>query len=81
MEPLSEIFGTLCTPCIYNRAIFRALSYLEPEASSKPCQTCKVTMHIQSPGIASTAFSSIFMNIYAYSGILMVIQPYSQALN
>ena len=30
-EPLSDIFGTLSNFCMYNRAIFRTLSYLEPQ--------------------------------------------------
>ena len=46
LEPESKIFGTLGNPCIYNLAIFITLAYLEPEASSKSSQTCKMIMHI-----------------------------------
>ena len=46
MEPLSETFGTLRNHCIYNRAIFRTLAYLEPKATSKDCQTCKMIRDI-----------------------------------
>ena len=38
IKPQSDIFRTLSNPYIYNRVIFRALTYLEPEASSKACQ-------------------------------------------
>ena len=68
----SEIFGNIRNPCIYNRAIFRTLAYLEPKASSKACRTCKMIMHIQSPGIVRTIYSSIFKDIYAYSEILIL---------
>ena len=54
---------TLLKPCIYNCDMFRILAYLEAEASSKACQTCKMNMHIQSPGIVRIVYSSIFKNI------------------
>ena len=38
-------------------------------------------MHIQSPGIVRTVYSSIFKDIQAYSEILMHIQPHPQARN
>ena len=37
----------------------RTLAYLEPEASSKVCQTCKMIRDIQSPGIVRTVYLSI----------------------
>ena len=37
MKPKSDIFGILCNPCVYNRAMFKTLAYLEPQASSKAC--------------------------------------------
>ena len=36
-------------------------------------------MHIQSPGIIRTDYSSTFKDIQAYSGILMHIQPHTWA--
>ena len=36
------MFGTLRNPCIYNRVIFRTLASLEPEASLKAFQICKM---------------------------------------
>ena len=42
MEPQQDIFGTLREPCIYIRAILRALVYLQPEASSKASRICKM---------------------------------------
>ena len=38
-------------------------------------------MHIQSPGIVRTVYSSIFKDIQAYSEILMHILPHPQARN
>ena len=81
MEPQPDIFGTLREPCIYIRAILRALVYLQPEASSKASRISKMIRHIQSTGILRTAYSSIFKDIQACSGILMHIQPHSQACN
>ena len=57
MEPQSDIFGTLCNPCMYNHAIFRTLACLEPKTSSKACQTCQMIRHIKSP-----EYSGIFNN-------------------
>ena len=37
--------------------------FIEPMASSKGYQTCKMIRHIQSPGIVRTAYSSIFRDI------------------
>ena len=45
--------------CIYQRLIFRTLTYLEPEASLKYCWTCKMIMNIQSPSIVKTVYLSI----------------------
>ena len=38
-------------------------------------------MHIERPGIVRTVHSNIFKDMQTYSGILMHIQPLSQALN
>ena len=38
-------------------------------------------MLIQSPSFVETVYSSIFKDIYVYSGILMHIQPHSLARN
>ena len=71
--PYSDIFRTLCNPCIYNHAIFRTLTHLEPAASSKACQKCKMIRYIQSPSIARTLFKlfqrylGIFRDIAAHS--------------
>ena len=40
-----------------------------PKASSKVCWTCKMIMHIQTPGIVRTVHSNIFKDMLAYSGI------------
>ena len=66
IEPYSDIFRTLCNPCIYNRPIFRTLSHVEPEVSSKVCRTCKMIRLIQSPGIVRIVYSSIFKDIQEY---------------
>ena len=57
------------------------MAYLEPKASFKACQTRKMIMHTQSPGIIKTVYSKIFRDIYAYSGILRHIQSHSQVRN
>ena len=49
--------------CKYQRVIFRTLTYLEREASSKYCWTCKMIMNIQSPSIVKTVYLSIFRYI------------------
>ena len=66
MEPQSERFGTLRNPWIYNRAIFRTLAYLEPDASTKACRTCKIIMHIYGPDIVR----SLFKHFQGYLGVL-----------
>ena len=49
---------------LYNHALFRALAYLEAQASSdQVCRTCKMIMDIQSSGIVRTVYWSIFKNI------------------
>ena len=50
------MFGTVRNHCIYNRAIFKNLAYLEPRPSSKVCGTCKMIMHIQSPSLVRTVY-------------------------
>ena len=42
IEPYPDIFRTLRNLFIFNRATFRTLAYLDPEASSKTCRTCKM---------------------------------------
>ena len=42
---------------------FWTLAYLEPKVSTEACQTCKMIMHIQSPGIIKTVYSNIFRDI------------------
>ena len=79
--PYSDIFKALCYPCLYQqcqrvRAISRTLAYLEPETSSKSCQTCKhydVISHIPRPNMVIKAYSSILKGIFGYSGILMYL--------
>ena len=80
---ITEAYGAIVRNIRNNRAIFRTLAYLEAEASSKVCRTCKMMMHIQSPGIVRTIYSSVFKDIKASSEILILIhiQPHSQALN
>ena len=51
------------------RAIFRTLTYLEPEASSKSCQTCNISCIFR-----VLAWSEQF--IHALSGIFSYIQGY-----
>ena len=51
------------------------------ETSSKAGQAYKISMHIQSPGRVRTVYSTICKDIQAYSGILMHVQPHSQARN
>ena len=58
-EAYSEIFRTLYNPYIHNRTIFRALTDLEPKATSKACKICKMRRHIQSSSIVRTDYSSI----------------------
>ena len=63
-EPYSDISKTLCSPCIYIRAIFKTLACLEPDANSKACRKCMMIRHIQSFGIVKTVDLSIFKGIY-----------------
>ena len=60
IEPYSNIFTTLCNPCVYNRAILRPLTYLEPKVSSK---ARKMMTHIENYGIVRTVYSIIFKDI------------------
>ena len=64
IEAYSGIIEAYGATCLYNRAIFKTLAYSKPEASSKDCPTCKVIMHIQSPVIVKTVYSSIFSRIF-----------------
>ena len=74
------IFRTLCNPCIYNRVIFRIMSHLEHETSSKAFRTCKMTKHIQSPGIVRSlskhlqGYLEIFRDSHAYWSTLKGVQ-------
>ena len=57
------------------------MSYLEAEASSKACQTCKMIMHIQSPDHSQ---NNLFKHFQRYLGIfrdMMHIQPLSKTHN
>ena len=77
MQPKSDIFGNLCNPCIYNRAIFRILAYLEPKASSKACRICKMIMHIKEPWHSE---NYLFKHFQGYLGIFRNIDAYSVTL-
>ena len=66
IEAYSGIIEAYGATCLYNRAIFKTLAYSKPEASSKDCPTCKVIMHIQSPVIVKTVYSSIFSRIFRH---------------
>ena len=80
IEPLSNTFKTLCNTCTYSCTIFRTLTHLELEASSKACRICKITRHIQSSGkvkILCKYFQGhlgIFRDIDAYSSTLTDVQ-------
>ena len=54
-----------CVTLEYMTAIFKTLAHLEPQASSKACQTCKMVRHIQSPDIEwlIQAFSRLIRDI------------------
>ena len=68
-EP-NQIYLEFCIILAYTTvSCSETLAYLETEVSSKACRTCKMIMHIQSPRIARTVYSSIFKNIYAFSSI------------
>ena len=62
-KQLSDMFGTLRNPYIYNRVIFRTLAYLEPEAFFKASRIFKMIMHIQSSDIVRIVYSSVFKDI------------------
>ena len=69
-------------PCICNQPChIQKPGLFTLEASSKAYQTYKMSMHIQSPGIVRTVYSSIFKDTQLYSGILTHMQPHSQAHN
>ena len=68
IEAYLAIFRTLCDPCIYNRAIFKTLTCLEPEASSKAYQ--KIIIYI----LRALAYSEQY--IQAFSKIFEDIQGY-----
>ena len=66
----NQIYLEFCIILAYTTVpCSETLAYLEMEVSSKACRTCKMIMHIQSPGIARTVYSSIFKDIYAFSSI------------
>ena len=72
----SDIFRTLCNPCIYNGATFRTLTHIEPEASSYACWTCKMTRCVQSLGIVRT----LYKHFQGYFGVFRGIDTYSSTL-
>ena len=83
IDPNSDIFRTLHNLCVYNHAIFRTLADLEPDPSSKGCETCKMIRHVQCPGIVKTVHSNIFKESQGYSvylGIFRDIHAYSVQL-
>ena len=43
--------------------ILTTLTYLMPDAYSKPCQISQMMRYIENPGIVKTVYSSIFKNI------------------
>ena len=77
---IEAIFRILCNPYIYKCGILKTLTHLEPKASAKACWTCKMTRHIQSPGIVRTlckhfqGYLGIFRDIDAYSSTLTGMQ-------
>ena len=69
MELQSYIFGTLRNSCIWNRAIFKILAYLEPDTSSNVCQTYKIIIIFRVLAYSEQfiqAFSRIFRHIQGY---------------
>ena len=52
-----EVYVDSRNPCM------KTLPYLELEASSKACQTFKMTMHIQTYGIVRKGYSSILKDL------------------
>ena len=71
IEAYSGLFRHIHHPVwplrIHNLAIFRATTYLEPEAYSKPCEI--LTRHIQNSAIVRTVYSSITL---PYSGVFSI---------
>ena len=59
----SSIFKGINLKGIHIQQCHTTLGYLEPGASWKACQICKTGMHIQSPSIVRTVYSSIFKGI------------------
>ena len=52
-----------------------------PEVCSKPCQTSKMTRHIENPGIVRPTDLGIFRHIQGHPAIFTHIQAYSGTLN
>ena len=44
-------YSTLHNPCIYNCAIFKTLTHLEPKASSMPVEHVRLSSVFRAPGI------------------------------
>ena len=72
-EPYSDIFKTIRKSCIYSHFIFRTLTHLESEASSRACRTCKITRHIQSPNI----YRTLCKRFQGYLRVFRDTDPYS----
>ena len=75
-EPYSDIFKTIRKSCIYSHFIFRTLTHLESEASSRACRTCKITRHIQSPNI----YRTLCKRFQGYLRVFRDTDPYSPIL-
>ena len=62
------MFETARNPCICNHAIFRALAYLEPKASSKPCWHVRWSciFGVLAWSERFSQFSKIFRHIQGY---------------
>ena len=70
---ITKAYGAIIrrNTCMYNCTIFRILVYLEPQASSKVCRTCKIIRQSQSS--ISKHFQrdlGIFRDTDAYSATL-----------
>ena len=59
----NQTYSEVCVTLPYTIVPYSEMSYLEPEASSKACQTYKMSMHVQSTGIVVTVYSSILKDI------------------
>ena len=68
-------YSELCITLAYTTVPYSETSIFRTQDSSKTYQTCRMSRHIQNPGIVRTVYSSIWKGIYGYSGILMHIQP------